>query len=93
MTLVEAARRLTERGFTPYDEDDAIICELCDQPVAVANTPNGWAGHAPVCPWLSMPRIVAALEAADRLIDRGGTGDVNEWIALARALDDERVLA
>ena len=72
MSLLDDARRLAERGFTPWplevlgDGDDGRICESCNQVVTATDTDNQWTGHATDCPWLAMSQIVAALEAAER---------------------------
>ena len=54
MSLVEDAKKLAEDGWL-YDGD----CGGCD------GTDDGYE-HTLDCPWLSLPRIVIALEAAER---------------------------
>lgn len=56
MTLLADARAIAE---TP-NLDDQGYCVYCPEIVA---------DHSPGCPWLSMPQIVAALEAAERLVE------------------------
>lgn len=91
MSLLDDARRLVESNVAEnFDKE----CGFCGMSPSLHDV-EGWtyradnlgALHYPECPWLAMPRIVAALEAADRLIDRGGDEDRAEWIALAEALD------
>lgn len=72
MTLLGAVRRLADGRATAFiDEhgDDAVRCSWCDGIVNRCENETEPA-HYPDCPWLSMPRIVAALEAAERLKDR-----------------------
>ncbi len=54
MTPLGAARRMVD--VWPDDHADVDGCPFCHH-----------FGHEPGCPWLQMPRIVAALEAAERL--------------------------
>lgn len=54
MSVLEDARRLTSTD--PAATTD--WCPFCDG-----------HQHTKVCPWLAMPRIVAALEAADAALD------------------------
>lgn len=66
MSLLDDARRLADPYAVP--EDGPGICWWCGEPAMWIG-----GGHAPDCPWLSMPRIVAALEAAEgiaRISDR-----------------------
>lgn len=95
MTPLDAARRLAE--YTTRQR--RMICMICKQPFA-----EGERGHAPDCPLLAMPRIVAALEAAQKLVratemDPGCTvcarsfvedphGQGCEWQALVAALKE-----
>ena len=60
MSLLDDARRLAKNGFTPWEDSCHLTCELCGEDFAEEG-----AQHAPNCPWLSMPKIVAVLEAAD----------------------------
>ncbi len=76
MSLLDDAKQIAEIE----NLDDQGYCMYCP-------TTAHRELHVPDCPWLAMPKIVAALEAADRLIDRGGDEDRAEWIALAEALD------
>jgi hypothetical protein len=64
MAPLEAARCLAE-GATP-DNDDGF-CVYCQRRIVGTQ----WAKavpHAPDCPWLALPAIVRALEAAERLV-------------------------
>lgn len=56
MTVLEAARRLRP-GLTCAEN-----CFECDASITVGEL------HAPDCPWLALPKIVAALEAAERSV-------------------------
>lgn len=56
MSLLDEARRLAEQ-VDPIHVDSGH-CFECE----------GWDQHLNDCPWLAMPRIVAALEAAQRLL-------------------------
>jgi hypothetical protein len=61
MTPLEAAKALAALPMTvSVDDGDAGHGEFgcCNQ--------RDYLGHAANCPWLAMPRIVAALEAAER---------------------------
>ncbi len=56
--LLDAARRLAE--YPPsYDSRGHMLCGYCHEDEHV---------HAPDCPWLSLPKIVAALEAAEWMV-------------------------
>jgi hypothetical protein len=57
--LIDAAKRLAKGGFTPWEDSCHLTCELCGDDFA-----EDGAQHEPGCPWLAMPAIVAALEAA-----------------------------
>lgn len=62
MTPLEAARRMDDPRDCPQEHGECWFC--------------GWninrigSDHAPDCPWLQMPRIVKALEAAERIVSR-----------------------
>lgn len=61
MSLIEDARRLAAQSVhEPYAGDHCVFC------AGRRNVDD----HLPHCPWLSMPRIVAALEAAQAVVDR-----------------------
>ncbi len=64
MSLLDDARRLAQRVDPVVDD----YCEACQQasPPRATGTPFP---HASYCPWLSLPKIVAALEAAQEIID------------------------
>lgn len=63
MSLIDDARRLADAGSYDdggngsYNEPSCIHC-------------HSWPEdqHEPTCPWLALPRIVAALEAAQALL-------------------------
>lgn len=61
MSLLDAVRRLRPETYTSETLDAGYqeVCVRCNHRLD--------QGHAPDCPWLAMPRIVAALEAAERL--------------------------
>ena len=71
MSLVDDARRLAAKDVVDLD----CNCQFCGEIVAPNDpaecfTDHGELGHtphAPDCPWLSMPRIVEALEAAEQV--------------------------
>jgi len=63
MNLMDDARRLAKNGFTPWEDSCHLTCDLCG-----ADFAEDGARHAPGCPWLSMPKIVAVLEAAERMV-------------------------
>lgn len=63
MSLIDDARRIEE--IDPTYEDDGYVglgrhvCVFC----------GTWApDHGGDCPWLSLPQIVAALEAAEKIV-------------------------
>ena len=60
-----AAARLIAAEFPPTSED---ACALCFGRVGWDHATAESTNHEPACPWLLMPRIVAALEAADRVV-------------------------
>lgn len=57
MSPLEAARRLAATDPFVDNERAGTFCVFCDAPKY----------HASDCPWLAMPKIVAALEAAERM--------------------------
>lgn len=65
MSLIEDAKRLARSGFTPWEDSCHLTCEMCGEDGAGEDGPFP---HSPNCPWLAMPRIVAALEAAEALV-------------------------
>lgn len=69
MTPLEAAKALSARGFTPWEDSCHLTCELCGADFAEDDP-----AHSPDCPWIAMPAIVAALEAA-----QGATNDAQCW--------------
>jgi hypothetical protein len=86
MSLVDDAKRLADTN--PHEA--GWQCPFCGMPNG-RHSGFGDRHHAD-CPWLAMPRIVAALEAAERVID-GDYFDVPkaDFDALATALRGERV--
>lgn len=80
MTPIEAARRLA-----------AAIPEHC--PSCGAWLRAG-GEHAPDCPWLMMPRILAALEAGERVLsDIGWPSPIYDDDDLGISADTARALA
>jgi hypothetical protein len=62
VTPLEAAKALAATDNLRHDTiDDVPHCNFCGQDYE----------HASDCPWLAMPQIVAALEAAQALVDYG----------------------
>jgi hypothetical protein len=64
MSLLDDARRLADTDHTPC-EDGTGRCVFCS--VGGFDVRVGKMIHGDTCPLLSMPRIVAALEAAERV--------------------------
>lgn len=67
MSLLDDARQLL--NIQPIEElpgEIGMYCRCCGE--KIGESPE-FAGHEPDCPWLAMPRIVAALEAADAALD------------------------
>jgi len=87
MSLLEDARKLLP--IHPLEEEGgARYCRVCGE--AIGGYPE-WDGHAPECPWLSMPKIIGALEAAERLIAESSPDPMyittfDNWYRLKRAL-------
>lgn len=75
MSAIEDARRLA--GAEPVIHNKMTSENECAMCMGVSGD------HVPECPWLAMPRIVAALEAAERHLRSGHPGD---WFAAAEAL-------
>jgi hypothetical protein len=67
MSLLEDAGRL----YLSDPINDDLSCFFCGQAIKNTLTAPG-VPHAPDCPWLSMPKIVAALEAAESLLSETG---------------------
>lgn len=91
MTLLEAARLLAKIGppttceYT-FDEHGHITIMAC----CGAST---LGPHLPTCPWLTMPRVVAALEAAGWAVEGMGESrrlglSIDETVARLGALAD-----
>jgi hypothetical protein len=60
--LLDAARRLNQdEPIGQFETGGRNYFVFCGRMVQ--------QGHAPDCPWLSLPRIVAALEAAERVAE------------------------
>lgn len=58
MSLLDDARQLTE--YPPsYESRGHMLCGYCNEDEHA---------HAPDCPWLAMPKIVAALEASAEVV-------------------------
>lgn len=74
MSPLESARRLAaEEPVCPHPNSAMWLCAACDEetdderPDNVAYRPPKF-NHDPDCPWLAMPQIVAALEAAEAVL-------------------------
>lgn len=67
MSLLDDVRRLAETA--PGCANG--LCHVCGSPGALIWEP-GPTRHALDCPWLALPRIIAALAAAERLIEEVG---------------------
>lgn len=61
MSLLEDARAISESA--PSSDDQCPHCSAYIGPVRGGD----YGEHSPDCPWLAMPRIVAALEAAEKV--------------------------
>lgn len=73
MSLLDDARRMADG--TPCADSSGgeygEVCAFCDAAphgIGYGRGPSEPDPHKPDCPWLSMPRIVAALEAAHHFI-------------------------
>jgi hypothetical protein len=94
--LLDDARYLAENApiyTTDLDGQSVYFCVHCD-----LGDPHWKAGgfkHAPDCPWLALPKIVAALEAAERTSkfdpwsDNGYIGTVWECFGCGVRGDDK----
>lgn len=88
MSLLDDARRLMDEGpptfhapacghDVPQAAEPHEDCHYCG--AMLSGALRQYLGeHAPDCPWLSMPKIVAALEAAERLHVAHARGDYAE---------------
>jgi hypothetical protein len=89
MSPLDAARRLA--GHSPVaDFDVGYGCHVCEGPADIPIGDTDWrVDHKPDCPWLALPRIIAALEAAERVAEIDALGDQNGWVdQMAQAVDD-----
>jgi hypothetical protein len=60
MSLLDDARRLAAHDLRDHDDIGGYgFCPLCERT----------EGHRPDCPWLRLPRIVAVVEAAERVVN------------------------
>lgn len=66
MSLLDDAKRLAEQDAF-YSDPCPDGC--CSSAECVFGCQNDGRKHGPDCPWLSLPRIVAALEASERLTE------------------------
>lgn len=64
MGLVEDAKRLADAGSYDDGGNGSLYEPSCIHCCGFPDDP-----HKPDCPWLAMPRIVRALEAAQALVD------------------------
>lgn len=99
MSLLDEAKRLAMQS--PF-RNECVAGHTSKAPVTCLFCATPSFSHAPDCPWLAMPRIVAALEAAERVISTydhpdncDGTVPINgpEYRALVAAMQGERVTA
>lgn len=63
MGLIEDAKAILKLGNPVVDGK----CDLCEGSYSLGPTGTPFS-HKPDCPWLAMPRIVAALEAAQAFL-------------------------
>ena len=73
--LLDAARALARPPLWTWDGE----CGFCD------GTDSG-DNHAPDCPWLALPRIVAAIEAAEHFVSYNHYQDLLRQTVSYRAL-------
>ena len=78
MSLVDDARKMAKTH--PAGNRENTVCHLC----------GGRAGCYGDCPWLSLPRIVAALEAAERFVTLNHYQELLSQSLLYRALVSAR---
>ncbi len=75
MTLLDDARRLSV-GPPPLEKFDGEVCHYCRHlMVEIVDNEGNFLKpqpHHPDCPWLAMPKIVAVLEAAERMVQEVG---------------------
>lgn len=78
MTPLEAARILAANApVCPHPNSGMWICATCseetddEQPDDDDYVPSKF-NHDPDCPWLAMPQIVAALDAAEAMLEEWG---------------------
>lgn len=71
MSLVDDVKRLAADDPVEADDEQGYpaFCRLC----------LSYKPHAPDCPWLAMPKIVAALEAAERVAAADPWVDDGSW--------------
>lgn len=85
MSLLDDAKQIN--GVGPHLSEDAF-CMLCHEQVEAFGTNPVFPAkpHKPNCPWLSMPRIVAVLEAVEVLGQKYGQvwlEDIGEYVGAA----------
>lgn len=96
MSLLDGARRLM--AVDPFAHQESESTGTYSECVACGGENRQ---HAPDCPWLSMPKIVAVLEAAEAYVrEMEGQGErvdilrrVRTYQALVAALKGEEVKA
>lgn len=82
MTLIEDARALSDTeplALVGADGDERWQCSICDAESEAVEPPPS-TRHAPDCPWLALPRIAAALLAAERMVAGRGLGVRNGFV-------------
>lgn len=89
MSLLDDVRRLSDASIT---REGTCWCHFCG---SMIEPPESYdpvlpyaEQHASDCPWLAMPRIVAALDAAQSLVDAHYVPEAAIW----RVADDPREL-
>lgn len=86
MNVLDAAKALAAREpLEAYGE--VYSCVYCR---AVQISDKSFApvtDHAPDCPWLQLPRIVAALEAAETFVEHMLDGDCEGQDGVCRIVD------
>jgi hypothetical protein len=85
VSLLDDARRLAERKPDGNIGAWAEMCIFCYGPL------TGDEPHKPDCPWLSMPKIVAALDAVECAVEMLDAWDISSD-DLTNVLDARHIL-
>lgn len=78
MSLLDDAKRLADESPTVAIESGDWRCAFC-----LVDSWSDQDHHASDCLWLAMPRIIAALEAADAFVNIALSGDRLPQVRLA----------